>query len=229
MLGINDYLWETLCKFQNEKAFDSYNLVGGTALSLQLEHRISTDIDLFTDEELDKDAIFNFAKKINKNVELIKNDKKIYQIFFPEKELKVDFVCYEYPLLEPLVKNDHNIRLVGKNDISAMKMSAAGTRGYEARDFVDLYYLLKEIPMEFIVENFMKKFNTNNIMHYLKSMNYFEDVDKDSWESIKMIHDRLSVADVKKTLDFEVNNYWKNILNKKNEISTENRSSGSRK
>ena len=215
-VGINNFLWETLCKLQDEELFKSYNLVGGTALSLQIGHRISTDIDLFTEEKLNKEEIFNFVKKIDRNVEIVNSSGAIFQIFFPntnpEKELKVDFVSYEYPLLEPLVKNDDGIRLIGKNDISAMKMSATGTRGYEARDFVDLYYLLKEIPIEKIVDNFKKKYKTENIQHYLRSMNYFNDVSKESWESIKMIHDKLNSKDIRKTLDFEVNKYWKNIL-----------------
>ena len=75
-----------------------------------------------------------------------------------------------------------------------------------------MYYLLKEIPIDKIVNNFKKKYNTENIQHYLRSMNYFDDVSKESWESIKMIHDKLDSEDVKKTLDFEVNKYWKNYL-----------------
>ena len=216
--GISDFLWETLCKFQNEKIFESYNLVGGTALSLQIEHRISTDIDLFTENKLNRDEILHFARKIDKNVEVINNSGAIFQILYPEKQLKIDFVNYEFPLLEPLVENNEGIRLVGKNDISAMKMSAAGTRGYEARDFVDLYYLLKEIPIENIVDNFKRKYNTNNIQHYLRSMNYFNDVNEESWKSIKMIHDQLSVNNVKETLNSEVNKYWRKILNKKNPL-----------
>jgi len=217
--GVNKYLWETLCKIQNEKMFDSYYLVGGTALSLQIEHRISTDIDLFTKEKINREEIYDFIKKINKNVDILRNRESIYQIILnkddPEKYLKIDFVSYEYPLLESLVDNDDNIRLVGKNDISAMKVSAAGTRGYEARDFVDLYYLLKEIPFEKIVDNFKKKYSINDIQHYLKSMNYFDDISKESWQSIKMIHDKLSSNEIKKKLDSEVNKYWKEYLNKK--------------
>ena len=40
-----------LTKLMREKAFDGFRLVGGTALALQLGHRISVDIDLFTDME----------------------------------------------------------------------------------------------------------------------------------------------------------------------------------
>jgi len=216
-LGISEYLWEILCNIQNEKRFESYNLAGGTALGLQLEHRVSTDIDLFTDGELDKDEILASAKRINNNVEILNSSEKVLQILFsdndPEKILKVDFVSYEYPLLEPLVENEEGIRLVGINDISAMKMSAVGQRGYEARDFVDLYYILKEITMEKIVDNFKRKYKTDNIQHFLRSMNYFEDVSKNSWESIKMIHDRLSTGEVKRKLNDEVNEYWKKQLN----------------
>lgn len=214
--GIRNNLWEVLCKFQNEGLFKSFYLVGGTALSLLIEHRISIDIDLFTKEELNKEEIFNFAKKIDKNVEIKNSTKNIFQIYYPsedpEKILKIDFVNYEYPLLESLVENDEGIRLIGKDDISAMKMSAVGTRGYEARDFIDLYYLLREISIEKIVENFKKKYNTENVQHYLRSMNFFDDVSMESWESIKLIHDKLSLNDVKNKLDIEVNKYWKNIL-----------------
>lgn len=33
------------------KVFEPFRLVGGTALSLQMGHRLSVDIDLFTDAE----------------------------------------------------------------------------------------------------------------------------------------------------------------------------------
>jgi len=217
--GIHNFLWEKLCIFQNEKLFDTFNLVGGTALSLQIGHRISVDIDLFTDKKFDKEEILSFLKKIDKNVEIINSSGVMLQVLFssniPENKLKVDFVNYEYPLLEKLVDNEDGIRLVSKNDISAMKMSATGTRGYEARDFVDLFYLLKEIPIENIVDNFKKKYNTENIQHYLRSMNYFDDVNDESWQSIKMLTDTLSISEIKNTLNNEVNKYWRKILDSK--------------
>jgi len=196
----------------NEKLFDSYYLVGGTALSLLIEHRVSFDIDLFTKDELNKEDILYFSRKIDKNVEIKNNSKNIFQIVFPnsmpEKALKIDFVSYDFPLLEPYVENDDNIRIIGKNDISAMKMSATETRGYEARDFLDLYYLLKDIPMEKIVENFKKKYNTNNIEHYLRSIVYFDDVNKESWDSLRLLHDKVSANDVKHKLTSEVSKYY---------------------
>ena len=210
--GISGFLWDTLCEFQEEKLFKNYYLVGGTALSLQMGHRLSDDIDLFTEEELPKEKILRFASRIRKNVEIINNDDTIFQIFFPTERLKVDFVKYPYELISPLAENDCNIRMAGKDDISAMKMSAAGTRGNEAKDFIDLFYLLKEMSVSKVVENFKRKYKTENIEHYLRSMVYFDDVSRASWDSVKMLFGKISADEVKNTLINKVTEYSKAIL-----------------
>ena len=54
-----------------EKLFDPFRLVGGTSLSLQLGHRMSGDIDLFTDEpygSINFTAIDKFLRKTFKYV-----------------------------------------------------------------------------------------------------------------------------------------------------------------
>ena len=66
--GTTKYLWDTLTKLLKAEIFRNYYLVGGTAYSLQIGHRISDDIDLFTPDKLDKEMpinkIFeNFQKK----------------------------------------------------------------------------------------------------------------------------------------------------------------------
>jgi predicted nucleotidyltransferase component of viral defense system len=54
-------LWDLLKVLQESSVFDKYFLVGGTALSLQLGHRISEDIDLFTRNDINKDEIFDYT------------------------------------------------------------------------------------------------------------------------------------------------------------------------
>jgi len=214
--GVSDELWKNLLLFQKENLFRNFYLVGGTALSLQIGHRTSFDIDLFTPDELNKSEILEFAKSINDDVEIKSDSRAVFQLFLnfhdPEKILKIDFVQYQYPLLDPYVQNEENLRIIGKNDLSAMKMSATGTRGNEARDFIDLYYLLKEITMEKIVDNFKKKYKEDNIAHYLRSMNYFNDVNTESWQSVKLLRDKLTANEVKIKLDTEVNKYWENTM-----------------
>ena len=211
--GINNFLWDTLMRFQNDPFFKNYHLAGGTAFSLQIGHRISEDIDLFTKDDLQKEHILQFAQNIHKNVEVRNEGNTIYQLYFPHQQLKVDFVHYPHKLLDPVIETDEGLHMIGINDIAAMKMSAAGTRGYEAKDFVDLFFILKKMQIDTIIENFIKKYESENPLHYIRSMAYFDDVSPASWQAIKMIHEPLSVNDIKNTLINEVRDYERRMLN----------------
>lgn len=66
---VKPILKEVLTKLMQEKLFDPFRLVGGTSLSLQLGHRMSDDIDLFTDEaygSLDFTAIDKFTRVVER-------------------------------------------------------------------------------------------------------------------------------------------------------------------
>lgn len=170
---------------------------------------------MFTKDKLNTEVIFNYSQNIDKSVEILNNSEFIFQIYFPDKKLKVDFVQYPYDLIDPLINTKEGLHIVGKNDIAAMKMSAAGTRGYEAKDFVDLFYLLKEMSIDKIIDNFKKKYVSENPLHYIRSMVYFDDVTMDSWNAINMINEPISISDVKNTLINNVRDYEQRMFNKK--------------
>lgn len=48
---VNELLKSSLSKLMASEVFSQFRLVGGTALSLQIGHRESIDIDLFSDVE----------------------------------------------------------------------------------------------------------------------------------------------------------------------------------
>ena len=56
---VKPLLKDTLTTLMRSAVFQPFRLVGGTSLSSQLGHRISDDIDLFTDEPYDS---INFAE-----------------------------------------------------------------------------------------------------------------------------------------------------------------------
>ena len=61
---VNPSLLSVLTDVMSEDLFDDFILVGGTALSLRLGHRISVDIDMFTAVEYGSiDFSFGFAQK----------------------------------------------------------------------------------------------------------------------------------------------------------------------
>lgn len=51
---VEDSTLELLKRLMNDEVFKDFVLVGGTALSLQLGHRISVDIDLFSETPFKK-------------------------------------------------------------------------------------------------------------------------------------------------------------------------------
>lgn len=60
---VNDNLKQALLFLMEAPIFDQFRLVGGTSLSLQVGHRMSVDIDLFTDSpyrSIDFNQIDNF-------------------------------------------------------------------------------------------------------------------------------------------------------------------------
>jgi hypothetical protein len=64
---VNKALQDVLIQSQALDIFDDYFLVGGTALSLQIGHRISEDINLFTRNDINKEEIFSCLNKEYKN------------------------------------------------------------------------------------------------------------------------------------------------------------------
>ncbi len=50
---VSQLLWDSLKLLMTIEEFNMFRIVGGTSLSLQLGHRESVDIDLFTDAEYD--------------------------------------------------------------------------------------------------------------------------------------------------------------------------------
>jgi predicted nucleotidyltransferase component of viral defense system len=132
-------LWNLLRDLQKKELFKNYFLVGGTALSLQFGHRISNDIDLFTRNDINKDEIFDLLNRdYNGNYQIHNVQNIILQISI--NGIKVDFVKYDYNLIED-IKSDEGITYLGKKDISAMKLMAIANRGDQAKDFIDIYYL----------------------------------------------------------------------------------------
>jgi predicted nucleotidyltransferase component of viral defense system len=200
--SVREPLWNLLKELQSSKIFDNYFLVGGTALSLQLGHRMSDDIDLFTRHDINKDEILNFLNQnYNGKYQIINIQNIILQVVI--NEIKVDLVKYDYELIED-VKVENGIKFLGKKDIAAMKLMAAANRGDQAKDFIDIYYLLKEMPLTDMFEYYKKKYKQNDINPIKRSLVYFDDVTENNWLAVKLLHDKLSVNDVKQKLIDEV-------------------------
>ena len=131
-----------------------------------------------------------------KLTDVIENKGGLTQkIEYPENSnnfIEVDILKYPYKLINPPVISE-GIRLLSKEDIIPMKLSAVANRGSK-KDFYDVYYLLQEYILKEMISLFEKKFSCYNNFHVIKCLTYFEDAEKDinpkvlkkcTWEEVK--------------------------------------------
>jgi len=195
---VSKRLLTLLRKLQEEAAFRDYFLVGGTALALQIGHRKSDDIDLFTQKELRIPEITTYLKQHHsEKYQILNSQTMIYQVMIDE--LKVDFVHHPFELVEPAF-HESQIVYLGKKDLAAMKLHAIETSGNRAKDFVDIFFLLKEMPLEKMFEYYRKKYSTDNIFNAKRSLIFFDDVPEESWKEVRLINQKVTVNMMKKTI-----------------------------
>ena len=159
---VSKSLLTLLKKLQKEEIFREYFLVGGTSLALQIGHRRSEDIDLFTRNNIDKEIIGEYLfSNFKSKVTVINSQSIIYQVRI--NDIKVDFVKHPYNLIEP-VKEAEGVRYLGEKDIAAMKLRAIENSGNRAKDFVDVYFLLNNMTLKNMFDNYKLKYSVKNIM-----------------------------------------------------------------
>ncbi|WP_339917961.1 nucleotidyl transferase AbiEii/AbiGii toxin family protein [Yeosuana marina] len=151
---VSDLLWESLTTLMAIEEFNSFRLVGGTSLSLQLGHRESIDIDLFTDVEYDS-LDFGRLERILKEVFPYVDNSSIGDVVFgrsyfvgndAHNAFKLDIYYSNEPFVFPLLEID-NIRLASKEEIAAMKLEVIANGGRK-KDFWDIHELLDVYTLE---------------------------------------------------------------------------------
>jgi Nucleotidyl transferase AbiEii toxin, Type IV TA system len=182
-----------------------FTLVGGTALSLQLGHRKSIDIDLFTNKDFSPSGL----------IDNLRNDYE-FKLDAMEKntlrgsinEVKIDLITHKGDLVGPLIIED-NIKMASLKDIGAMKVRAIGGDGTRIKDFIDVYFLLKSYSFGDLILWYKIKYKLDNDFHAVKSLVYFNDIDLNDWP--KMIREKdLTITMIKDTIIKARDEYFKN-------------------
>jgi len=111
-------------------------------------------------------------------------------------EIKVDFVKMSYPILHPTLLID-DIRMLNLKDIAPMKLKAVTQRGSK-KDFFDIFFLLKEMPLQTMLYLFKDKFKQYETFHVVKSLIYFEDAEQ--YPNPILFDEKISWRKVKETI-----------------------------
>ncbi len=186
-----------------------FYLTGGTALALQLGHRISLDFDFYTKEEFDPETLLQNFQKHFKNVQLIRKVKNT--LILSIDNIEVSLFSYPYPLISPLVKIPE-VNLASMEDICAMKIVAIIQRGTQ-RDFIDIYFLIRNFGLERIFTLAQEKYKgLFNKYLALQSLTYFIDADKEKEEQRTKTSTGISWDKIKKELIKTVEDFKKRHL-----------------
>jgi hypothetical protein len=157
--------------------FSDFYLAGGTALALQIGHRVSVDFDLFSGKAIPK----NFLEKV-KNIfpqkpiaPLVNNADELTLLV---GGLKITFLRYPFSPLFDLI-DYKGVKLLGVKEIAATKAYSIGRRG-SFKDYIDLYFVILEnySSLEEIIRTAEKKYkNEFNSRLFLEQLVYLEDIE----------------------------------------------------
>lgn len=144
----------------------TFRLVGGTSLALQIGHRTSIDIDLFTDASFD-----------NRELQLALSQQfASFQVLWQGRHgfsaginnVKIDLFNWQVVFLNPPLIVD-SLRMMDKQEIGAMKLDAITSRK-DKKDFIDLYFLLKDFSLADLINSFRIKYPYTDYKFVLESI-----------------------------------------------------------
>jgi predicted nucleotidyltransferase component of viral defense system len=190
---------ELLKLLMQDDHLKDFILVGGTALSLQLRHRISIDLDFFSQLSFDEQSLSQYLEK-----------EKGLQLDFLHKNtvkgqiagIKLDFITHPYPSVrEPLLID--NIRMASLEDIAAMKLNAIAGNGTRLKDFIDIAFLSGKLTLQQMLEAYAVKYGMRNPFIPLKALSYFNDINQA--EPVNLITGKLQWSIIEKRIKEMIN------------------------
>jgi predicted nucleotidyltransferase component of viral defense system len=195
-------LLELLYDLQTKEPLTHFSLGGGTALTLQIGHRYSTDLDFFPRRPILEDRLKRFLSQTYKGQVRFSStgalpSSDLVHSFIKDK--KVDWLSFSEKNIEEPIKSD-GIKLLSLKDISAFKIHAIVNKRNKAKDYFDIYSLLGFMSMSEILKNYKVKFNLSDVNDAKKSLLDFSGIARAEWSEIRFTGDAVCENDVKENL-----------------------------
>ena len=183
-------LLTVLKRLQLLPEISGFRLVGGTSLSLQIGHRTSVDIDLFTDKAFDSEEL----------QKVISNNFESFEVRWANRngftsminDIKVDFFDWRVAFIKPVLTAD-GLLLADKQDIAAMKFETITTRK-ERKDYIDIAFLLKEYDLKTLLSLHKSKYpfiSSQFVIESLMAIDYADNTEQPKlfvsydWQQLK--------------------------------------------
>lgn len=179
-------LLSILRRLMSAEVLNDFRLVGGTALALQRGHRMSVDIDLFTDldyADMSVADMRNYLEKefpVHRGTESMEMPANGYHIFLSEGQeppIKVDFF-YTEPFIFPAIE-ENGLRIADQREIAAMKLGVIGNQIYRQKDYWDIHDLLEDYSLSEMIQWALQRdpysFTKEDIIKGLQQVNQVEE------------------------------------------------------
>ncbi len=174
---------ELLGRLQDEPLLHSTRLVGGTALSLQIGHRKSDDLDLFSVDPIDGLAVQGMLVDKYGFVPSIIDENTLIGFI---QGVKIDVIYHPFPWLDDAIEEE-GFRIATKKDIAAMKMHAIINSGKRPKDFVDIAFLSMHFSYNEIKRLLLGRYPAYDPIMADRAVIYFDDIDEALIGEISMI------------------------------------------
>jgi len=215
--AVPEHVASLIGKLNNFRLPKNTYMAGGTAATLYLGHRVSVDIDLFTEEHFYTRPITDAIKEpgLISVVSVSDSDSFIVEV----ERVRLSLFFYPYPLLEPLYFDQINkISLASLVDIAAMKTVAIVQRG-TAKDFVDLRAIIEAtgISLEKLIAATLGKYGTqgNYGYHIKRGLVFFDDAEK-GLKEVVMLKDFSFQYPISQSEWEEVKRFFRDLVFKQN-------------
>jgi len=195
--------------FEKFKKYKRYGfLAGGTALALQLGHRVSYDFDIFCKKKITHGIIENCRKDFGVTQVLVNSSDEF--TFLTKDDIKITFLYYPFVFSGKLVDPKIGPSLLGILDIASAKAYALNRRGVW-RDYIDLYFIINTqlADLKRIISNAETIYDgLFSSKLFLGQLVYTKDIDAEDSKNVNLFGGSLSVKVVEnffkvKVLEFE--------------------------
>lgn len=181
---------------------DGSYLAGGTALYFRLHHRLSVDLDFFSNKPFSPETLLFKFREAFEEVDLELMEKETLILFLSSEKLKFSLFYLPYRFLFPLTSYEMKpgifASMASLDDIEAMKALALVQRG-SAKDFVDLFYLLKKTGHSFGDLSLLvqRKYDVDDRYNYhLKTaLVYYDDAEQEL-EAIMLVDELAGIRSI---------------------------------
>lgn len=177
-----------------------FYLAGGTGLTLQIGHRISLDLDLFSvEDDLAGTRRLALVRELGRKAPVAIRENQDGTVHLTMGDTAVSLFAYPYPLLGKTI-SWKGLSVASLDDIATMKLSAVVGRG-SRKDFIDLFFLSRRLGLDHLLRMAAKKFpdHADFPLQALKSLAFFDDAEQEpmprmlaaeSWREIRAFFER---------------------------------------